>query len=393
MIINFQATRKEAAKPPEPVVVTRYALLPVVTQTFTRGSAGPTDSFCHPSTPRRVVRGLGRAFLYLSIAMVSASQEAERAENAKKKATDTAERNTMLAKAVIAAERKGIAAAVSAVSGLLEAVPSAARRLRDLRTGTTPPRPAPPRPAPRSTTILDPELREVGLHLQSAKRKLTVGEAELRTAHLSIFRWLAGRAQERRLPMMYTLHLGQQLKFSRNDKEQPRLDAALLWAVAQLKAAGYFKYLKFVCLHGLAAVAAAADAPAYDDVLDALDALLRTCHAQCEWILGVNFGELALGPRMQARGVEVLSTREVPLFYFSANYSFKEKLKVELRGARRHREAAAKRNGACPWWVDADNRDWLANTGPTRKPPSGHGCEQGFRRKCSSGLGEFFWQV
>ena len=125
--------------------------------------------------------------------------------------TDTAERNRMLAKAVIAAERKGIAAAVSAVSGLLEAVPSAARRLRDLRAGTTP-----PRPAPRSTTILDPELREVGLHLQSAKRKLTVGEAELRTAHLSIFRWLAGRAQERRLPMMYTLHLGQQLKFRCN---------------------------------------------------------------------------------------------------------------------------------------------------------------------------------
>ena len=112
--------------------------------------------------------------------MVSAAQQALRAEIAKKKATDTAERNRMLAKAVIAAERKGIAAAVSAVSGLLEAVPSAARRLRDLRAGTTP-----PRPAPRSTTILDPELREVGLHLQSAKRKLTVGEAELRTAHLS----------------------------------------------------------------------------------------------------------------------------------------------------------------------------------------------------------------
>ena len=157
--------------------------------------------------------------------MVSAAQQAVRAEIAKKKATDTAERNRMLAKAVIAAERKGIAAAVSAVSGLLEAVPSAARRLRDLRAGTTP-----PRPAPRSTTILDPELREVGLHLQSAKRKLTVGEAELRTAHLSIFRWLAGRAQERRLPMMYTLHLGQQLKFRCNAKEQPRLAAALLRA-------------------------------------------------------------------------------------------------------------------------------------------------------------------
>ena len=57
--------------------------------------------------------------------MVSAALCAERAETAKKKATDTAERNTMLAKAVIAAERKGIAAAVSAVSGLLEAVPSA----------------------------------------------------------------------------------------------------------------------------------------------------------------------------------------------------------------------------------------------------------------------------
>jgi hypothetical protein len=324
--------------------------------------------------------------------MVSASQRAERAETAKKKATDTAERNKMLAKAVIAAERKGVAAAVSAVSGLIEAVPSAERRLRDvrrhLRTGTTP-----PRPAPRSTTILDPELREVGLHLQFAQRKLTVGEAELRTAHLSIFRWLAGRAQEERLPMMYTLHLGQQLKFSRNAKEQPRLAAALLRAVTQLKVAGYFKYLKFVCLHGLAAGAAAADVPAYDDVLDALDALLRTCHARREWLLGVNFGELALGPRMQARVIEVLSAREVPLFYFSANYSFKEKLKVELRDARRHREAAAKRNGTCPWWVDVANREWLANTGPTRKPPSGHGCEQGFRRKCSSGLGEFFWQV
>ena len=81
--------------------------------------------------------------------MVSASQQAVRADIAKKKATDTAERNT---KAVIAAERKGIAADVSAVSGLLEAVPSAARRLRDLRTGTTT-----PRPAPRLTTILDPQ--------------------------------------------------------------------------------------------------------------------------------------------------------------------------------------------------------------------------------------------
>ena len=37
--------------------------------------------------------------------MVSASQQAVRAEIAKKKATDTAERNRMLAKAVIAAER------------------------------------------------------------------------------------------------------------------------------------------------------------------------------------------------------------------------------------------------------------------------------------------------
>ena len=55
--------------------------------------------------------------------------------------------------------------------------------------------------------------------------------------------------QERRLPMMYTLHLGQQLKYSRNAKEQPRLAAALLRAVTQLKVAGYFKYLKFVCLH------------------------------------------------------------------------------------------------------------------------------------------------
>lgn len=81
------------------------------------------------------------------------------------------------------------------------------------------------------------------------------------------------------------------------------------------------------------------------------------------------------------------------MFYFSANYSFKEKLKVELRGARQHREAAAKKNGACPWWVDVANRDWLKNTGPTREPPTGHGCEQGFRRKCSSGLGEYFWQV
>ena len=322
-------------------------------------------------------------------------QKAERAEIAKERAARTAARHKMLAKAVIVAEKKGVSAAAAAVGGLLEAVPSARRRLRELLEGKTP-----PRPAPRSTTILDPMLRAVGLHVAFAQRKLTVGEAELRIAHLSTFRWLAARAQEpetipggRPPPIMYTLHLGQQLKFSRNDKEQPRLDAALLWAVAQLKAAGYFKYLKFVCLHGLAAVAAAADAPAYDDLLDALDALLRTCHERREWLLGVNFGELALGPRMQARVVEVLSTREVPLFYFSANYSFKAKLKEELRGARQRREAAAKQNGACPWWVDVANREWLANTGPTREPPSGHGCELGFRRGCSSSLGEFFWQV
>lgn len=337
-----------------------------------------------PVVTRRASRSHCQVLPHVDSAMVSAALCAERAEAAKKKATKTAERNAMLAKAGIAAKRKGIAAAVKAVRGLLEAVPSAERRLRDLRTGKTP-----PRPAPRSTTILDPELRKVGLHLLCAQRKLTVGAAELRTTYLPIFRWLAGRAQERG----YTLHLGQQLKFSCNAKEQPRLAVALLQAVTQLKVAGYFKYLKFVCLHGLAAVAAATDAPAYDDVLDALDALLRTCHAQCEWILGVNFGELALGPLMQARVVEVLSAREVPLFYFSANYSFKEKLKVELRGARQHREAAAKKNGACPWWVDVANRDWLKNTGETRQPPSGHGCEQGFRRKCSSGLGEYFWQV
>ena len=103
-----------------------------------------------------------------------------------------------------------------------------------------------------------------------------------------------------------------------------------------------------MCLHGLAAVAAAADAPAYDDLLDALDALLRTCHERREWLLGVNFGELALGPRMQARVVEVLSTREVPLFYFSANYSFKAKLKEELRGARQRREGSGEAERRLP---------------------------------------------
>ena len=191
--------------------------------------------------------------------MVSALQKAERAEIAKERAARTAARHKMLAKAVIVAEKKGVSAAAAAVGGLLEAVPSARRRLRELLEGKTP-----PRPAPRSTTILDPMLRAVGLHVAFAQRKLTVSEAELRIAHLSTFRWLAARAQEpetipggRPPPIMYTLHLGQQLKFSRNDKEQPRLGAALLWAVAQLKAAGYFKYLKFVCLHGLAAVAAA----------------------------------------------------------------------------------------------------------------------------------------
>mmetsp|Transcript_59374 Transcript_59374/g.142479 ORF Transcript_59374/g.142479 Transcript_59374/m.142479 type:complete len:236 (+) Transcript_59374:1885-2592(+) len=148
--------------------------------------------------------------------------------------------------------------------------------------------------------------------------------------------------------MMYTLHLGQQLKFSRNSKEQPRLAAALLRAVTQLKAAGYFKYLKFVCLHGLAAVAAAADAPAYDDVLDALDALLRTCHARREWLLGVNFGELALGPRMQARVVEVAFKGFEELEYFHV-------YEVQYMGQNLRPEM----------WVMAERwSEWMDNSSP-----------------------------
>ena len=231
------------------------------------------------------------------------------------------------------------------------------------------------------------ELRLYGLHLASPTRYLTKDSANLRAAHVAKFSILGTRSSDASLTTLQYKTIAPGCN--------ARLLAELLLATAQLKTSGGFTGLRWICLQGLASAAAATHH--YLQVLDALDVLLKACATKSNWVLGINFGELDFSELVRQRVRTTINTHAVPRFYFSANLRWKEKMKHALTADRRRRESEARTLGAIPWWVDVRNAAWLAPAAePSREPPDGHGCEQGFRRGLPSEklpMGQYFWEA
>jgi len=134
----------------------------------------------------------------------------------------------------------------------------------------------------------------------------------------------------------------------------------------------------------------ATDSDDYLLVLEALAPLLAECKARGQPILGVNFGELALGDKLLPKVANVLSDGEVPWFYVT-EYPWKRDLMAKVSTRRHTLERQLEQAGCIPWWVDRAFETWLIHTGESRQPPGGHGCELGFRWKCKTRMGEYFW--
>ena len=229
--------------------------------------------------------------------MVSASVQQERDAKKRLREEATRERLALLAKAVHAAQRMSVPQAVKSVEGLLELVPSAAERVREMLRKAGKQREAALSPVKRSERVTKPLLREFGLHIAGRSRYLDNAAADIREANLSRFRSLIGRAEEERPPAAYVLNIGGSFAVKRAD---PQLIAELLRAALQLKRRGLFRQLKFVCLQGVCSELAGKDAVEYVVILRTLSQLIAGCMQLKEPILGINFGELSFGPNLRA---------------------------------------------------------------------------------------------